>query len=83
MLALLGVAPALPIIQYYSGGIVNYNSTLDTYSIAATPLTIDLPSTPTGFFDIGAVNINSRVDSTGADWRSARRRFQRDGRLRY
>src|SRR5262249_12384527 len=66
MLALLGVAPALPIIQYDSGGSANYNNTTDTYTIAATPLTITLPSTPTGFFFTGAVNVNIKVDGTGA-----------------
>lgn len=67
MLALLGIGPlSLPIVQYDSGGSVNYNNTTDTYMIAATPLTIDVPGNPTGFFFTGAVNVNIKVDSAGA-----------------
>jgi hypothetical protein len=67
VLALLGIGPlSLPLITYDSGGNVNYNNTTDTYSIHATPLTIDTPSNPTGFFFTGsAVNVTIKVDGAG------------------
>ena len=66
-MALLGVTPLdLPVVSYNSNGVVNYDSTSNAFSLAATPLSIETQTTPFGLFFSGDVDINIEVDETGA-----------------